>query len=362
MKRTVDEGGLTKRQRTSPAFIFDLLAEDGNLFQVVCMHLPFQTFARLARVNTFYRKLIAEYTPAKIEEWLEIHSRETDHDEKVVYLSRANRMYVDNQITQFQFRQLQNTLFPDNPDLCRKINKKWSPTKWFDSERHSRYELRKLLIRSRPPDEVLIRTNWNVTVACDTTLIYGYRPATVAYIFTELDGWTHECDIDNPHDMDVSLFQKSCPDHILMSRFTCVTIRTIIYNTMDFALLRTMPYFFKLKKFLTYRNTPYTASMIAELGSPKEYKVNLYRGDHFPPFELIKWLHTSSKLMNFNKFVYAYSSQPRKFPCFTDSIHYLMNNHCIDGFIHELNETGKINKRKYKALKDAIESVNKHSV
>lgn len=124
MERAIDYGVLSKRQRTSPAFFFDLLADCGNLFQVVCMHLPFQTFARLARVNTFYRKLIAEYTPAKIEEWLEIHSRETDHDEKVVYLSRANRMYVDNQITQSQFKQLQDTLFPNDLDLCRKITKK----------------------------------------------------------------------------------------------------------------------------------------------------------------------------------------------------------------------------------------------
>lgn len=198
-----------------------------------------------------------------------------------------------------------------------------------------------------------------MTVECDTTLIRGYRPATVAYIFTERDNWTHECEIDDPRDMDISLFQKSCPDHILMSRLTCVTIRTIIYNTVDFALLRTMPYFFKLKNFIAHRNTSYTASMIAELGSPKEYKVNLYCGDHFPPFELIKWLHTSNKDTNFNKFVYAYSSQPRKFPCFTDSIHYLMNNHCIDGFIQESNETGKLNKEKYKPLRDAIESMPK---
>lgn len=362
MKRTVDEGGLTKRQRTSPAFIFDLLAEDGNLFQVVCMHLPFQTFARLARVNTFYRKLIAEYTPAKIEEWLDIHSRETDHDEKVVYLSRANRMYVDNQITQSQFKQLQDTLFPDNPDLCLKIAKKWSPTKWFDFERHSRYELKKLLIRSRPPDEVLLRTNWNVTVECDITLLCGYRPATVAYIFTERGNWTHECEIDDPRDIDVSLFQKSSPDHILMSWFICGTVCMIIYNTVDFALLRTMPYFFKLNKFIIYRNTPYTASMIAELGSPCEYSAALCYGDHFPPFELIEWMHTSSEYIDFHQLMNTCSGQSRKFPCFTKSIHYLMNHHCIDCFVQELNETGKINKSKYKALKDAIESVNKNSV
>lgn len=355
MKRTVNESDFSKRQRTSPAFIFDLLAEDGNLFQLVCMQLPFQTFARLARVNTFYRKLIAEYTPAKIEEWLDIHSRETNHDEKVVYLSRANRMYVDNQITQFQFKRLQDELFPNNLYICRKISKKWAPTKWFNNI-ESTHELKKLFTRSRPPDEIL-KNQMGFTVDCSTTLICGYRPATVAYFFTQ---HVHMCVIDDHDAVDISLFQKSCPDHILMSRLTCTAIRRVIYNTVDFALLRTMPYFFKLRKFITYRDISYTASMISELGTPSDYKFALeYYSRYFPPYQLIIWLHTSSKNTNFNELVHEHLLQTCRFPCFTDSIHYLMNNHCIDGLVRKLNETGKINKKKYKALKDAIESLPK---
>jgi hypothetical protein len=357
MKRTVSESILSKKQKTTLEFVFDLLAEDEYLFQIICMHLPFQTFAHLARVNTFYRKLMSVNTPAKIEQWLEIHSHETERNEKVVYLSRANRMYVDNQITKFQFNRLKVELFPNNPYTCGIIVKKWSPLQWFDNI-SSEYELKKLFVRSRPPDEIILERTMGFTADCSTTLLCGYRPATIAHIFA---GHIHFCVIDDRDDVDVSLFQKSCPDHILMSKLTCAAIRTRIYNTMDFAVLRTMPYFFELRKFIVHRDKPYTVSMISELGTLSDYKSTLEYSRYFPPCELIKWIHTSRKNYKFAVFVYEQLSRPLQFPCFADSIRYLMNNHCIDGLVRELSESGDLDKKRYKAFKDALETVNKNS-
>lgn len=346
MKRTISEGVLAKRQRQSPSFFFDLLAEHGNLFQVICMHLSFQTFARLARVNTFYRNLITNCTPAKIDQWLERYAHEKNETERLVYLWRAHRMFADKQINQIQYARFTDKLYYDTSPKRRPRLKKWHDAKWGGKL------TRRQLIRCRLPDEAWLSEG--DYFGCEILLL-GYRPATIARRYSK----EHVCKIKEHGDMDISLFQRSCPDHILMSKLTCNSIRSVIYNGVDFALLESMPYFFKMIKFLRYRKTPYTATMISKLGSPSEYFDMLKFSTYFPPFDLIKWLHSAIADIDFNAFMRDHFNSSDVFPCFNDSIYYLMNNHCIDNFIEHLTTTGKIDKRGYAPLKSAIESMPK---
>jgi hypothetical protein len=346
MKRTISEGALTKRQKQSPAFFFDLLAEHGNLFQVVCMHLPFQTFARLARINPFYRNLITNCTPAKIDQWLDLYAHEKNETERLVYVWRAHRMFVDKQINQIQYTQFIEKLYCDTSPKRRPRLKNWHDVIWGGKL------TRQQLIRCRLPDEAWLSEG--DYFGCEMLLL-GCRPATIAIRYNK----NHHCEITEPSDMDISLFQWSCPDHILMSKLACDTIRRVIYNVPDFALLETMPYFFKMKKFLYYRKTSYTAAMISKLGTPSEYFDMLKFSTYFPPFDLIKWLHSAIADIDFNAFMRDHFNSSDVFPCFNDSIYYLMNNHCIDNFIEHLTTTGKINKRGYAPLKSAIESMPK---
>lgn len=346
MKRTISESALVKRQKQSPSFFFDLLAEHGNLFQAVCMHLPFQTFARLARINPFYRNLITNCTPAKIDQWLELHAHEKPETERLVYAWRAQRMFVDKQINQIQYTLFIDELYCDTPRDNRPLLKKWDAI-WGGNPTRQQF------IRCRPPDESLLSKD--VYSGCEILLL-GYRPATVALRYTK----EHVCEIEEPGDMDISLFQQSCPDHILMSKLACDPIRSVIYNVVDFALLESMPYFFKMMKFVRYRKTPYTAAMISKLGSPSEYfDICLDYGNYFPPVDLIKWLHSSIANIDFGIFMQRHFRHSDVFPCFNESIHYLMTNHCIDEYIDRMTTTGKINKRGYAPLKSAIESMPK---
>jgi hypothetical protein len=345
MKRTISESALVKRQKQSPSFLFDLLAEHGNLFRVVCKHLPFQTFARLARVNTFYRKLIADWTHAKIDQWLERYAHEKNETERLVYLWRAHRMFADKQINQIQYARFTDELYCDTlPDLRPRL-KNWDAI-WGGNA------TRQQLIRCRPPDESLLSED--AYSGCEILLL-GYRPATIARRYTK----EHICKIKEHGDMDISLFQRSCPDHILMSKLACNSIRSVIYNVVDFALLESMPYFFKMRKFVHYRKTPYTAAMISKLGSPSEYFDSLRYTDYFPPLDLIKWSRKYINDIDFNNFVKVRVKYANVFPCFCESIRYLLDNHCINQFIERLTTTGKINKRGYAPLKSAIASMPK---
>jgi hypothetical protein len=304
-----------KRQRMQESSIVHLVL-NSMITSFFVESLSHQLFARLSRCCRNFRDTLAILKPQKVDQLLALYARRTGDLAQMVGVSRAYRMFRDNQITETQYRILYNTFYlKDNQPLLNldsrtkdgyfitqlsHVATSWYPPvscfRWsenFPTDKH--FQSLKQIRYPYPLDLMPFGTSsFALELACQgyDLFILGRaieRRASPAYMKTHVGKW------NSVEDVDFWTVKQLCervprlydefPDHIL----------ELLVNEHGNATWLQLPRLISVKTFVALRTQPYELADVLRLGfSPKEFSTVKVGFNLLPPVSVLAWLHADN--------------------------------------------------------------------
>lgn len=303
----------SKRQNREESSILCLVM-DSHVVTFFVEVISHQLFARLSRCCKKFKGILAIFKTQKIDQLLALYASRTGEVDRLVGVSRAYRMFRDNQITESQYRTLYNTFYLNDCQRMLDLDKRdeygsfmpwrfdafsvWNPPvscfRWSENSPVDQHLQSLKQIRYPDPLEImpLNTTAFALELACQGYDLWilgriverrtgGYHAKTYVGKWNSLediDFWT----VKQLCEKIPRLYQEF-PDHIIQ----------MLVNEEGNATWLQIPRLISVEKFVSLRTQPYELADILRLGfSAKEFSTVKTEFNMLPPVSVMAWLHS----------------------------------------------------------------------